>query len=128
FSQKMMGDGFAILPTEGLIVSPVDGKVVNVFPTKHAIGLESKGGKEVLIHVGIDTVKLQGKGFESLINEGDQVEAGQPLLKVDLDYIKNNAPSTITPIIFTNLKEGQTVTIEKEGKVNAKDEKIISID
>ncbi|WP_409252674.1 glucose-specific PTS transporter subunit IIBC [Bacillus sp. SCS-153A] len=128
FSQKMMGDGFAILPSEGIIVSPVEGKVVNVFPTKHAIGLESKGGKEVLIHVGIDTVKLQGEGFESLINEGDQVEAGQPLLKVDLDYIKNNAPSTITPIIFTNLKEGQTVTIEKEGTVKAKDENIISID
>ncbi|WP_113927002.1 glucose-specific PTS transporter subunit IIBC [Bacillus sp. P14.5] len=128
FSQKMMGDGFAILPTDGLIVSPVDGKVVNVFPTKHAIGLESKNGKEVLIHVGIDTVKLEGKGFESLIKEGDKVEAGQPLLKVDLDYIKNNAPSTITPIIFTNLKEGKTVTIEKEGKVNAKDENIISID
>ncbi|WP_421382943.1 glucose-specific PTS transporter subunit IIBC [Bacillus salacetis] len=128
FSQKMMGDGFAILPSEGLIVSPVDGKIVNVFPTKHAIGIESKGGKEILIHVGIDTVKLEGNGFESLIKEGDKVEAGQPLLKVDLDYIKNNAPSTITPIIFTNLKEGQVVTINKEGNITAKDEKIISID
>jgi glucose PTS system EIICBA or EIICB component len=128
FSQKMMGDGFSILPTDGLIVSPVDGKIVNVFPTKHAIGLESKGGKEILIHVGIDTVKLEGKGFESLIKEGDQVVAGQPLLKVDLDYIKKNSPSTITPIIFTNLKEGQAVTVEKEGSVKAKDENIISID
>jgi glucose PTS system EIICBA or EIICB component len=128
FSGKMMGDGFAILPTEGTIVSPVDGKVVNVFPTKHALGLESKNGREVLIHVGIDTVKLEGKGFEALVKEGDQVEAGQPLLEVDLDFIKENAPSIMTPIVFTNLKEGQQVTLEKTGKVNRNDEDIIKID
>ncbi|PFG03883.1 glucose-specific PTS transporter subunit IIBC [Bacillus sp. es.034] len=128
FSGKMMGDGFAIVPTEGTIVSPITGKVVNVFPTKHAIGLESKAGREVLIHVGIDTVKLEGKGFEALVKEGDQVEAGQPLLEVDLDYIKANAPSIMTPIVFTNLKEGQQVTIEKSGKVNRNDENVIKID
>jgi glucose PTS system EIICBA or EIICB component len=128
FSGKMMGDGFAIVPTEGTIVSPITGKVVNVFPTKHAIGLESKAGREVLIHVGIDTVKLEGKGFETLVKEGDQVEAGQPLLEVDLDYIKENAPSIMTPIVFTNLKEGQQVTIEKSGNVNRNDENIIKID
>ncbi|MBN8194419.1 PTS transporter subunit IIABC [Bacillus sp. NTK074B] len=128
FSGKMMGDGFAIVPSEGTIVSPITGKVVNVFPTKHAIGLESKAGREVLIHVGIDTVKLEGKGFEALVKEGDQVEAGQPLLEVDLDYIKENAPSIITPIVFTNLKEGQQVTIEKSGNVNRNDENIIKID
>ncbi|MCR8850827.1 glucose-specific PTS transporter subunit IIBC [Rossellomorea sp. SC111] len=128
FSGKMMGDGFAIVPTEGTIVSPIAGKVVNVFPTKHAIGLESKAGREVLIHVGIDTVKLEGKGFEALVKEGDQVEAGQPLLEVDLDYIKANAPSIMTPIVFTNLKEGQQVTIEKPGKVNRNDENVIKID
>ncbi len=128
FSGKMMGDGFAIVPTEGTIVSPITGKVVNVFPTKHAIGLESKAGREVLIHVGIDTVKLEGKGFETLVKEGDHVEAGQPLLEVDLDYIKENAPSIITPIVFTNLKEGQQVTIEKSGNVNRNDENIIKID
>ncbi|OXS54115.1 PTS system D-glucose-specific IIA component (Glc family) /PTS system D-glucose-specific IIB component (Glc family) /PTS system D-glucose-specific IIC component (Glc family) [Bacillus sp. V-88] len=128
FSGKMMGDGFAIVPTEGTIVSPITGKVVNVFPTKHAIGLESKAGREVLIHVGIDTVKLEGKGFEALVKEGDQVEAGQPLLEVDLDYIKANAPSIMTPIVFTNLKEGQQVTIEKSGNINRNDENIIKID
>lgn len=128
FSGKMMGDGFAILPEEGMIVSPVDGKIVNVFPTKHALGIESKGGREILIHVGIDTVKLQGEGFESLVKEGDQVEAGQPLLKVDLDFIKANAPSIITPIVFTNLKEGQQVTLKFPGKVNRNDEDIIEID
>ncbi|BCB02189.1 glucose-specific PTS transporter subunit IIBC [Bacillus sp. KH172YL63] len=128
FSGKMMGDGFAIVPTEGTIVSPITGKVVNVFPTKHAIGLESKAGREVLIHVGIDTVKLEGKGFEALVKEGDQVEAGQPLLEVDLDYIKENAPSIMTPIVFTNLKEGKQVTLEKSGNVNRNDENIIKID
>lgn len=128
FSGKMMGDGFAILPEEGMIVSPVDGKIVNVFPTKHALGIESKGGREILIHVGIDTVKLQGEGFESLVKEGDQVEAGQPLLKVDLDFIKANSPSIITPIVFTNLKEGQQVTLKSPGKVNRNDEDIIGID
>ncbi len=128
FSGKMMGDGFAILPTEGTIVSPVKGKIVNVFPTKHAIGIESDAGREILIHVGIDTVKLEGKGFESLIKEGDRVEAGQALLKVDLDFISKNAPSIITPIVFTNLKEGQRVVIEKQGEVNLKEENIISID
>ncbi|HZG73603.1 MAG TPA: glucose-specific PTS transporter subunit IIBC [Chondromyces sp.] len=127
FAGKMMGDGFAILPEEGTIVSPVSGKIVNVFPTKHAIGIQSDGGLEILIHVGIDTVKLQGQGFESFIQEGDRVEAGQKLLQVDLDYIKANAPSIMTPIVFTNLKEGQEVKILKDGTVQLKEEDIIEI-
>lgn len=88
FSDKMMGDGFAILPLEGLIVSPVKGKIINVFPTKHALGIMSDGGREILIHVGINTVNLKGEGFEMLINEGNCVEVGQPLLKVDLEFLK----------------------------------------
>jgi PTS system D-glucosamine-specific IIC component len=113
FSQKMMGDGFAIEPTEGVVVSPVEGEIVNVFPTKHAIGIRSVGGREILIHVGIDTVNLQGKGFESFISEGDKVKPGQKLLEVDLDYIKENATSIITPIVFTNLQEGESVNLNK---------------
>ncbi|MBM7694500.1 PTS system D-glucosamine-specific IIC component [Peribacillus deserti] len=127
FSEKMMGDGFAIVPTEGTVVSPVDGTIVNLFPTKHAIGIESDAGREILIHVGIDTVKLEGKGFETLVSQGDKVKKGQPLLKVDLDYIRENAASIITPIIFTNLKEGEQVTIKKQGNVALKEEDIISI-
>ncbi|OLN22983.1 PTS glucose transporter subunit IICBA [Domibacillus antri] len=127
FAGKMMGDGFAIKPADGTVVSPVDGKIVNVFPTKHAIGLLADDGREVLIHFGIDTVKLNGEGFESLIGEGDTVKAGQPILKVDLDYIANNATSTITPIIFTNLAEGQSVVIEKSGAVKSGDENVITI-
>jgi len=127
FAGKMMGDGFAIVPEEGLVVSPVDGKIVNLFPTKHAIGILSDSGREILIHVGIDTVNLKGQGFETLVSENDRIEKGQPLLKVDLDYVKANATSTITPIVFTNLAEGEKVVIEKSGLVDLKQEGIVKI-
>ncbi|WP_147536258.1 glucose-specific PTS transporter subunit IIBC [Bacillus marasmi] len=127
FSGKMMGDGFAIIPSDGTIVSPVDGKIVNLFPTKHAIGILSNGGREILIHVGIDTVNLKGKGFETLVSENDTVVKGQPLLKVDLDFVKQNAPSIITPIVFTNLEQGESVVLNKQGAVGLKEENIISI-
>lgn len=127
FSGKMMGDGFAIVPAEGTIVSPVDGKIVNLFPTKHAIGILSDSGREILIHVGIDTVNLKGQGFETLVSENDTVTKGQPLLKVDLDYIKEHATSIITPIVFTNLSEGESIVINKEGNVDVKVENIITI-
>jgi glucose PTS system EIICBA or EIICB component len=127
FAGKMMGDGFAIVPVEGTIVSPVNGKIVNLFPTKHAIGILSDTGREILIHVGIDTVNLKGQGFETLVAENDMVEQGQPLLKVDLDYIKEHATSIITPIVFTNLAEGEKVVIEKPGQVDLKQTGIIKI-
>ncbi|MBP1971105.1 PTS system D-glucosamine-specific IIC component [Virgibacillus natechei] len=127
FAGKMMGDGFAVIPEEGLVVSPVNGKIVNVFPTKHAIGIQSEGGKEILIHVGIETVKLEGKGFEVFVDEGDTVKAGQPLLQADLDYIQANAASTITPIVFTNLSESQ-VKLEKQGVVKRSEEGIVTVE
>jgi glucose PTS system EIICBA or EIICB component len=127
FAEKMMGDGFAIVPSEGTIVSPVNGKVVSLFPTKHAIGILSDSGREILIHVGIDTVKLEGKGFEALVAQDDRIEIGQPLLQVDLDYIKEHATSIITPIIFTNLFEGEEIGINKLGHVNLQEENIITI-
>lgn len=127
FSQKMMGDGFAILPTEGIVVSPVDGEIVTFFPTKHAIGIKANDGREILIHVGIDTVKLNGEGFKALVEQGDKVEAGQPLLEMDLAYIEENAVSIITPIIFTNLLDGETLTVEKSGHVQLKETNIITI-
>ena len=127
FAGKMMGDGFAIIPSEGMVVSPVNGKIVNLFPTKHAIGILSDTGREILIHVGIDTVNLKGEGFETLVSENDIVEQGQPLLKVDLNYIKEHATSTITPIVFTNLSEGEKVVIDKQGQVELKQEGIIKI-
>ncbi|CAG9610936.1 PTS system glucose-specific EIICBA component [Bacillus rhizoplanae] len=127
FSGKMMGDGFAIEPTEGTVVSPVNGEIVNVFPTKHAIGIQSEGGKEILIHFGIDTVKLNGEGFEALVSQGDKVTQGQPLLKVDIAFVKENAPSIITPIVFTNLQEGQKVEIKKQDNVQKGETNVIDI-
>jgi glucose PTS system EIICBA or EIICB component len=127
FSQKMMGDGFAIMPTDGTVVSPVDGKIINVFPTKHAIGIESAAGHEILIHVGIDTVKLNGQGFEALVKQGDEVKKGQPILQVDLEYVKNNAPSIVTPIIFTNLQAQEAIRVTKQGAVTKGEDRIAEI-
>jgi glucose PTS system EIICBA or EIICB component len=127
FSGKMMGDGFAIIPSEGTIVSPVDGKIATLFATKHAIGIVSDTGREILIHVGIDTVNLKGEGFEALVSENDPVVKGQPILKVDLDFIKQHAPSIMTPIVFTNLEQGEVVVINKQGTVELKEENIITI-
>lgn len=116
FSGKLMGDGVGFIPHDGQIVAPFNGVVKSIFPTKHAIGLESTDGTELLIHIGIDTVKLNGEGFESLVNADDEVVEGQPLMNVDLDYIKANAPSIVTPLIITNLGD-QTIETEPYGQV-----------
>lgn len=112
FSQKLMGDGFAVEPSNGEVVSPVDGTVETFFPTKHAIGIVSDSGREILIHFGIDTVNLKGEGFTALVKQGDKVKAGQPLLLVDLDQVKGRVPSIITPVIFTNLATGECVLVQ----------------
>lgn len=114
FAKGMMGPGLAILPTGNTLYSPVDGRVVSVFPTKHAIGIETDTGIEILIHVGLDTVNLKGEGFETLVEQGQLVQRGDAMLKLDLEFLKANAPSIATPIIFTNLTE-QKVTVMKEG-------------
>ncbi|MGG5372195.1 glucose-specific PTS transporter subunit IIBC [Enterococcus sp. AZ196] len=103
FSQKMMGDGFAIIPEGKVIVSPIDGKVVNVFPTQHAIGLITDCGIEIIVHVGIDTVSLKGEGFQVLVNEGDEVHKGQKLFVVDLAYLEEQGKNTMTIVAITNL-------------------------
>ncbi|WP_137791232.1 PTS glucose transporter subunit IIA [Bacillus sp. E(2018)] len=102
FAQKMMGDGIAIEPTEGVVVSPVDGEIVQFFHTKHAIGIQSEAGAEILIHVGLETVSMNGEGFEGHVNVGDKVKAGDKLVSFDLDLIKEKAASTVTPIVITN--------------------------
>jgi len=118
FANKIMGDGFAILPKDGTVVAPADGRIVVLFPTKHAIGMITDDRLEILIHVGIDTVKLQGKGFEAFVNQGDRVKEGQLLLRADLDYISRNAPSIISPVVFTNLSSDEKVEILREGDVS----------
>ena len=99
FSQKMMGDGFGIDPQDGEVYAPFNGIVKSVFPTKHAIGLESDDGLEVLIHMGLDTVNLKGEGFTVYVNEGDQISIGQKLADIDIEAIKNKVPSLITPVV-----------------------------
>lgn len=125
FSQKMMGDGFGIIPTNGSVVSPVDGEIINVFPTKHAIGIKSKKGYEILIHIGLDTVKLKGEGFSVLVKEGEKVTKGQEILKFDLVNIKKSVPSIVTPVIFTNLTK---LNIKKHGKTEQGQNGIITIE
>lgn len=103
FAQKILGDGFAIEPTEGKVVAPVDATVVNVFKTGHAVGLETENGIEILIHVGIDTVKMKGEGFEALVQTGQKVRRGQELIRFNLALVRDKAPSTISPIVITNM-------------------------
>ena len=112
FAQKMMGDGVVIIPSDGNVVAPFDGTVEFVFGTKHAIGLKSTKGLEVLIHVGIDTVQLDGKGFETFVKDGDVIKQGDLLIKFDLDFIQANAPSIATPIVFTNLEERSLIDVQ----------------
>ena len=125
FSQKMMGDGFAIVPSKGTVVSPIDGEIMNIFPTKHAIGIKSKQGYEILIHVGLDTVQLNGEGFNVLVQEGEKITKGQELLTFDLDFIKKSATSAVTPVIFTNLTK---LNVKKQGSVRQGDSGILTID
>lgn len=119
FAGKMMGDGAAVTPEESVIYAPEDGVVSFVFDTKHAIGFLTDTGISVLLHIGIDTVKLNGEGFEVLVEGGQKVKKGDPLLKLDLDYIKGHAPSIVSPILCTELEENQKIRLLKEGKIQA---------
>ena len=118
FSSKMMGDGFAMKTNDGIIVSPVEGKIVTIFPTKHAVTMESIDGREVLIHLGVDTVKLKGEGFETFVEENQTVKIGDKLVKMDVEFIEKNAKSSMPIVVFTNLSEGESVKLV-EGNVNA---------
>jgi glucose-specific phosphotransferase system IIBC component len=115
FSQKIMGDGFAIEPIDGNVVSPVNGSVTSLPDSKHAVGITADNGLEIIVHFGIDTVNLQGEGFTALVKQGDKITAGQELLKIDLAQVKDKVPSIITPVVFTNLPEGKNVQI-REGQ------------
>ncbi|OOM75952.1 PTS system glucose-specific EIICBA component [Clostridium puniceum] len=127
FASKMMGDGAVVTPIDGTVVAPADGVISFVFPSKHAVGLTTTDGIELLIHIGIDTVKLDGKGFETFVKDGDKVKKGDKLLSFDLDFIKDNAPSTSSPCICTSLNSKQKVRLLKTGKIKA-GEALIAID
>lgn len=122
FAEGLLGQGVAIDPTEGAVYAPFDGTVVTLFPTKHAIGIVSDSGCEILIHVGMDTVKLDGKHFESDIKQGTRVEKGQKLVSFDIEAIKAEGYSVITPVVITNTPDYLDVVPVAEGKVTTNDE------
>lgn len=121
FAEEIMGKGMAIKPANGNFVSPVNGTIQMVFNTKHAIGIKSNDGVEVLIHVGLDTVKLEGKYFEALVKDGDEVKVGTPLLKVDIEGIKKEGYDTITPVIITNTNDYADVLAIEPTNVKVKE-------
>lgn len=121
FSSGIMGKGFAIQPAEGKVVSPVAGRVTTIFKTKHAIGITSDNGAEILIHVGIDTVKLNGKHFTAHVQDGDFVDVGKTLVTFDMEAIKAEGYDLITPVIITNTDQYQTIKSVKEGKVEERE-------
>ncbi|PCF57804.1 PTS sugar transporter subunit IIA [Staphylococcus delphini] len=127
FAQKMMGDGFGIRPTEGKVVSPIAGVVDNVFPTKHAIGLKADNGLEVLVHIGLDTVQLNGEGFETLVNSGDTVKVGDPLVTFDVDYIDQLAKSIVSPVIITNTDQTAAIAIQQAAQLNKGETSVIEV-
>ena len=121
FAGRMMGDGAVVTPQENLITAPEDGEVVFVFETKHAIGFETASGFAMLFHIGIDTVALEGKGFEVFVSDGQKVKKGDPLMKIDMAYIQEHAPSLCSPVLCTELEENQKVRLLAEGPVRAGD-------
>ncbi len=119
FAGKMMGDGATVTPKEPVVYAPEDGEVCFVFDTKHAIGFLTDTGISLLLHIGIDTVKLDGRGFEALVENGQKVKKGEPMLKLDIDFIEKNAPSLISPILCTELESNQKIRLLAEGKIQA---------
>lgn len=119
FAQKMIGDGYMVIPSEGEVTAPCDGTVVFVFPTKHAVGLKMDNGMELMLHIGIDTVKLDGQGFDVFVKEGDSFKKGDRLMAFDLDYIKEHAVSEACIVIFTAMDEGAAVRVIEEKEVRA---------
>ena len=116
FAQKMVGDGCAIEPDKGVICSPIDGQLMNIFPTSHAIIFETIDGLEMIVHFGIDTVKLDGKGFQKL-REAGPIKVGDEIIKYNLDEIKDGVPSTRSPIIINNMEKVEKIEILSLGKV-----------
>ncbi|EOC1333327.1 PTS N-acetyl glucosamine transporter subunit IIABC [Cronobacter turicensis] len=119
FASKAVGDGVAIKPTDKLVVAPAAGTIVKIFNTNHAFCLETDNGAEIVVHMGIDTVALNGQGFKRLVEEGAQVTAGQPVLELDLDYLNANARSMISPVVCSNIDDFGGLVIQAQGAVVA---------
>ena len=121
FASKAMGDGYMVMPEDGTVVAPEDGTVLFVFPSKHAIGMKAADGTEYLLHIGVDTVKLDGKGFEVFVTDGQQVHQGDKLMEFDLSFIREHAASEACMVIFTGLTSEDSLNLTKEGMVNRLD-------
>lgn len=119
FAGRMMGDGAVVTPTDDLVRAPEDGEVMFVFDTKHAIGFMTDSGISLLVHMGIDTVKLGGQGFEALVQANQKVKKGEPMLRLSLDYLRKHAPSMASPILCTELEENQKIRLLREGVIEA---------
>ena len=115
FSQKLVGDGVAIIPMSNVFTAPIDGTISKIFPTNHAYSVKSPKDLEVMVHIGLDTVELEGVGFERLAKEGDEVKAGDPIIRVDLGYIRDHAKDIITPIIIS--EESDVKEVDKRLKI-----------
>lgn len=127
FSSKAVGDGVAILPTDNVVVAPLAGTVVKIFATNHAFCLESDEGVELIVHMGIDTVALEGKGFKRLVEEGSKVQQGQPILEMDLEYLSQHAPSMISPVVISNIDDYAGLQISADEQVTAGETVIFAI-
>ncbi|GIO18866.1 putative phosphotransferase enzyme IIA component YpqE [Oceanobacillus oncorhynchi subsp. incaldanensis] len=127
FSEQMMGDGIAIKPFNGKVISPVDGDIVQVFPTKHAVGVKAGNGAEILIHIGLETVALDGEGFTVRVKEGDKVKKGDPLVDIDLAVVSEKASSTVTPMLITNMNDIETLDKQDVKQVRASEDVVITI-
>ena len=119
FAGRMMGDGAVVTPEDCIVKAPEDGEVCFVFDTKHAVGFLTDTGLSLLIHMGIDTVSLHGQGFEVFVENGQKIKKGEPMLKLDLDYLRANAPSLVSPVLCTELEDNQKIRLLKEGRVEA---------
>lgn len=127
FAQKMIGDGVAITPTSGEVLAPCDGKIIQTFPTNHVLGIQTDEGIEILIHIGLDTVELAGRGFKSFVKVGDNIKVGDKLLEVDLDFIRKNGKQIITPVIITNVDIVECMEVKLGQVIKGEDEIMIII-
>jgi glucose-specific phosphotransferase system IIA component len=114
FSKKLLGDGYAVIPSTGEIVSPVDGVIDSIFPTKHAFGIKTIAGDEIILHIGIDTVELNGEPFEVFVKQGDKVQAGVKLAEMSIEKLKGKDPTTM--VVFSN-QNIESILLEEKGAV-----------
>jgi PTS system glucose-specific IIA component len=127
FSKKMMGEGIAVEPNEGIAVSPISGEVAVLFPYGHAFGIKTEEGLELLIHIGIDTVELKGAGFKKLIKQHDKVKTGDKLIEFDINFIKEKAPSIISPVVIVNVQAVKKINKTNQQEVKAGIDEILRV-